>query len=349
MPPGEQREESMTGTKWIHNTVLGVVAASTVVSGAVSAQAQAPTVTLGLPGIPPVFVNVQPFVAQQEKLFERYGVNVTLRPFDTGAAAARAVVAGDLDLSITPTGLVATMISNANVDLVAIYGYEKPTWRLASTDPNAKCEGLKGQPVAVDTPGGARSIALNQMLRACKLSAADTEQVGMSSNGAAALIAGQIKHAVLHLDEVPIVERESGKKLNLVVTLADVNPIDHYTLLTTTRARVEQKRDALVRTVAALIEAGAFMANPANSDRVAKAAEPTGRKAEDAKRALEGYIKMEFWPRSSAGLTQKNIEGVIETQKRVGSIKPESTPVSYGRMVNTSIYEEAVKLVASKK
>ncbi len=325
---------------------FGVAAALLSPSGAALAQSN---VTFGLPGIPPVFVNVQPFVAQQEKLFEKYGVSVTLRPFDTGAAAARAVVAGDLDLSITPTALVATMISNANVDLVAIYGYEKPTWRLASMDPNTKCEDLKGQPVAIDTPGGARSIALNQMLRACKLSATDTEQVGMSSNGAAALIAGQIKHAVLHLDEVPIVERESGKKINLVLTLADVSPVNHYTALITTRQRAEQKREALARVIAALIEAAEFMADPANADRVAKAAEPTGRKPEDAKVALAGYVGMEFWPRNSAGLTQKNIDGVIEVQKRVGSIKPEFTPVTYQRMVNMALYEDALKLIASKK
>jgi NitT/TauT family transport system substrate-binding protein len=331
--------------------LLASIAGAVAFFGLASAAAaqDRPTVSLGLPGIPPVFVSVQPLVAQQEKLFEKYGVNVTLRPFDTGAAAARAVVAGDLDLSITPTALLPTMISNANVDLIAIYGYEKPTWRIASTDPNAKCEDLKGQPVAVDTPGGARSIALNQMLRACKLSADDTQQVGMSSNGAAALIAGQIKHAVLHLDEVPVVEREAGKKITLVVVLADVSPINHYTALLATRKNVEAKRAALVGVIAGLIEAAEFMADPANADRIAKAAEPTGRKPEDAKRALDGYVKMGFWPRNSHGLPQKNIDAVVEVQKRVGSIKPDSAPVTYERLVNTSLYDEAARLVAAKK
>ena len=56
---------------------------------------------------------------------------------------------------------------------------------------------------------------------------------------------------------------------------------------------------------------------------------------------------MEFWPRGNAGLTQKNIDAVIATQKRVGNIKGE--PVAYGRLTNLSLYEEAVKLVAAKK
>ena len=34
------------------------------------------TVTIGTPGIPPVFIAVQVFVAQEQKLFEKYGVKV---------------------------------------------------------------------------------------------------------------------------------------------------------------------------------------------------------------------------------------------------------------------------------
>jgi ABC-type nitrate/sulfonate/bicarbonate transport system substrate-binding protein len=336
--------------KHMGRTIMAALAGAAL-AGAVgpAAAQQRPSISLALPGIPPVFIGVQPLVAQQEKLFDKYDVNVTLRPFDTGAAAARAVVAGDLDVSISPTALIINMISNANVDLVTIFGYEKPTWRIASMDPNTKCEDLKGQPVAVDTPGGARSIALNQMLRACNLTANDTQQVGMSSNGSAALIAGQIKHAVQHLDEVPVVERESGKPVKIVVTLADVTPVNHYTTLTTTRAKVESKREALARMLAALMEATAFMSDPANADRVAKAAEPTGRKPEDAKRAVAEYVKMDFWTKDGHGLTPKNIEAVTAVQKRVGGITEGKEPVRYERFVNLSIYEEAVKLVRSKK
>jgi NitT/TauT family transport system substrate-binding protein len=328
-------------------TLFGAFAASALLAG--TALAQRPNISIGLPGIPPVFLSVHPLVAQQEKLFEKYGINVTLRPFDTGAAAARAVTTGDLDISISPTALIANMISNANVDLVSIFGYEKPTWRIVSSDPNTKCEDLKGQPVAVDTPGGVRSIALNQMLRACNLKAEDTQQVGMSSNGAAALVAGQIKNAVLHLDEVPGVERELRKPVKLVVTLADVNPVSHYTTLTTTRQKIEKQRDAYVAVLAALIETSAFIANPANAEKVARAAEPTGRKLEDAKRAVVEYVKMDFWPKSSHGLSQKNIEAIVDVQKRVGGIRPESTPVTYERFANTSLYDDAVKLVRAKK
>ena len=124
---------------------------------------QRPTLTLGLPGIPPVFVTVQAYVAQQEKFFEKYGVNVVLRPFDSGAAAARALASGNIELSLSPSPLIVNMVSNnPDVDLVAIYGHERPDWLIGSMDPaKSKCEQMKGLPVGVDSFGGARSIALD--------------------------------------------------------------------------------------------------------------------------------------------------------------------------------------------
>ncbi len=255
-----------------------------------------------MPGVPPVFVNVQPLVASQEKLFEKHGVNVNLRPFDTGAAAARAVVAGDIDLSITPTGLLVNMMSNADVDLVTIYGYEKPTWRLVSTDPAAKCADLKGQP-SRSTPQAER--VRSRLARCCDPAGSRSRMCrksGMSSNGPAALIAGQIKNAVLHLDEGPTVERVSGKKLNIVVTINEVAPVSHYTALATTRQKVAKQRAAYVGLIAGLIEATDFMSNPANADRVAQAAGPTGRdprtpsvRSKDTSRWVSGP-RTSAWP-----------------------------------------------------
>lgn len=306
---------------------------------------QRPRVSIGLPGIPPVFVTVQAYVAQQEKFFEKHGVDVTLRPFDSGAAAARAVVAGDVELSLSPSPLVANMISNANVDLVAIYGNERPTWRIASMDPSKnRCEHVKGQPVGVDSIGGARSVALTQMLSQCGLRAEDTQQVALSSNVGAAMAGGQIQLGVLHVDDVPVIERTSGKKLTTVVDINDVHKVNHYMALTTTRKRVAEQRDTFVRVIAALKEAERFISDPKNLDRVAKAAAPTGRSVEDARWAIPVYVKLGFWP-SGSGLNRENIEAIIEHQQRVGGIRPNVKAVTFDRFVDTTLYDEAAKMV----
>src|SRR5260370_398725 len=119
-------------------------------------------------GIPPIFAAVQLYVAEREGFFKKHGVDVEVRPFDTGTAAARAVLAGDIDISLSPTNLVINQISNAGANVVAIYGFPAPDWILASIDPGkTSCKDVAGQPVGVDAVGGARSIALRIMLIAC--------------------------------------------------------------------------------------------------------------------------------------------------------------------------------------
>ncbi len=323
---------------------VAALALAAILGGTASAQDQRPTITIGMPGIPPVFVSVQAYVAQQQKLFEKYGVNVVLRPFDSGAAAARAVASGNIDLSMSPSALIATMISNnPSVDLVVIYGYEKPDWLLGTLDPSIKrCEDVKGKPVGVDSLGGARSIALNIMLRKCNLKADDTQQVPLSANIGAAMISGQLAIGVLHIDDVPIIEREANKKVGILIDINDVAKVNHYLSLVASQKATTEKRDALVRVLAALIEAERFMRDPKNIDVVAKAAAPTGRSDADAKWSIREYVKMEFWPHNH-GLDQKKLEEVIAIQKRVGNIKGDA--VTYGRLVDLKLYDEALKLV----
>ena len=271
-----------------------------------------------------------------------------MRPFDSGANAARATVAGDVDFAISPTPLVINMISNANAELVGIYGYEHPDWLLGSMDPNKKCEDIKGQPVGVDSEGGARSIALNQLIRSCGLTAKDTQQVALSSNVGTAMASGQLNWGVLHVDDVPIMERQTGKKVALILDINKVAPINHYMTLVTTREKAEKKKEALTRALAAMIEASAFIYDPKNADAVAKAAEPTGRDAGEAKASTQMYTAMNFWPKQDMGLPQKNIDEIIETQKKVGGIRPNATAVTYERFANPAIYNDALKMAGKK-
>jgi NitT/TauT family transport system substrate-binding protein len=335
------REEFMNRTAKVLFSALAVAALA--VPAFPSAAQQAPTLTIGLPGIPPVFVNTQAFVAEQQGFFKKHGLNVTLRPFDSGAAAARAVASGNIELSMSPSPLIGTMISNnPNVDLVAIYGWEKPDWLIGSLDPAiSKCDDVKGKPVGVDSLGGARSIALNIMLRQCKLAASDTQQVPLSANVGTAMISGQIPLGVLHIDDVPIIERESKKKVATIVDINDVAKINHYLALVTTRKLLKEQPETLAKVVAAFIEAERFIRDPKNIDTVAKAAAPTSRAPADAKWAIDQYVKMEFWPHDH-GLKKPNVEAIIATQKRVGNIKGE--PVSYERYVDLSVYDAAIKL-----
>jgi len=320
-----------------------VVAASGWFPGPGAAQQK---LVFAIPGIPPIFGGTIALVAAQEGFFKKYGVEVQVRPFETGAAASRAVASGEVTAALSPTPLVISQISNAGVKLVGIYGMEHPDWLIGSTDSGATCASLKGAAVGVDSVGGARSIALKTMLiGGCKMNIEDVQQVALSSNTAAAMVAGQLKFGVLHVDDIPFIETEGKKPVKVIVKMKDSRPVDHYMMVVANKDKLAQNRDAYVRMVAGLIDAQRFMRNPANAAKVAQAAKPTGRSVDLIEKALTSYLGMEFWPNGTDGLPRKNIEVLGQVMKKVGNIKGDKTPAPYDRIVDQSIWRDANALV----
>jgi NitT/TauT family transport system substrate-binding protein len=314
--------------------------------------------SIGLPGVPPVFISAMVYTAKEGGFYEKYGLDVTVKPFNSGVGAAKAVLSGSVDASMSPTAPVARMISNGNVPLIAVQGFEKPDWFLGSMDPSkSKCEDLKGQAVGVDSPHGARWTQLQNMSRSCGLFPdKDIPTVNLSSNVGAAMVAGQLTFGVLHLDDIPVIERESGKKLTIVLEIEKTAPGTHYLSLVTNSKKLAANRDKLVRVVAAHIEAIKFMYDPANFKTVGGYAKPTGRKLEDATAAVKVFTDFGYWPNGHSGLDQKRFEKTVKIQAIVGKktkgksgIKPGKTPVSYEQFADLSIWNDAMALVKKSK
>ncbi|MGE5203839.1 MAG: ABC transporter substrate-binding protein [Acidobacteriota bacterium] len=313
----------------------------------VGARAEDAKIVLGVPGIPPIFASVLPHVAAEQGFFKKYGVEVEVRNFETGVAAARAVAAGQIDLSVSPTPVIVNMVSNAKVNLVSVYGLANPDWLIGSTDASKKtCADLKGQPIGVDAIGGARSTALKQMLVACKMTPEDMNQVALGSNTAPAMIAGQLVFGVLHIDDVPVIEGQLHRPVTTILTLKEVDPVSHYLVVVARSDKAKEKRDANLKTLAGLIAAGAYMRDPKNLDTVAKIAAVTGHTFEENKASVVKYNELELWPNGNDGLQRDRIEAVIETQVKIGGIKPGIAPVAYADFVDASLWSDAMKLVA---
>src|SRR5215831_17902663 len=184
-------------------TIAGLAALGAALAP-ISASAQGKKMVIAAPGIPPIYASVILYVAEKEGLFKKHGVDVEVRPFETGTAAARAVLTGDIEISLSPTTLIINQISNANAPVVAIFGFPNPDWVLASIDPaKTKCQDLLGEAVGVDAVGAARSIALRTMLvGGCPdVKIEQLQQVALSSNTAPAMLAGRLNFGVLHLDD----------------------------------------------------------------------------------------------------------------------------------------------------
>jgi ABC-type nitrate/sulfonate/bicarbonate transport system substrate-binding protein len=331
----------------IHKTAYCALALALALSfSARPAEAQGKKLVFATPGIPTIFAAVVVLVADGQGFFKKYGANVEVRPFDTGAAATRAVVAGDIDFALSPAVLVANQISNANVDLVSLWGMENPDFVLGTTDAKkASCKDVVGQPVGVDAVGGQRSIMLNAMLRSCGVKIEDVQQISLSSNTGAAMIAGQLTFGVLHIDDLSVIENQ-GKHVTIITTIKKANPMAYNLLGTSLRARVAQDRDGFVRLVAGLIGAARYIKDPRNNDRVAALTGPTGRTKAEAKKAIVDYVANDEWPTDDDGLDKPKLEALIAGQVKTGGILPGRTPVTYDRLVDRSVWRDAAALVA---
>src|SRR5262247_3930881 len=268
------------------------------------AAAQSKKMVIAAPGIPPIFASVILYVAEKEGFFKKYGVNAEVRPFDTGTAASRAVIAGDIEMSLSPSALLINQISNSDANTVAVYGLTNTDFLLASTDPaKTSCKDVVGQPIGVDAVGGARSIALRTMLAGgCPdMKIEDVQQVALSSNTAPAMIAGRLSFGVLHLDDVAVLEAQ-GKKVNTLLAMKQTNPTSHYLLVVAREDKLKQNRDAYVRVLAGLIEAARFMRDPKNADKLAEDAAPTGHNKDISKLALKQFLDIGFWAATDDGM-----------------------------------------------
>jgi NitT/TauT family transport system substrate-binding protein len=313
--------------------------------GTAPASAAGKKIVIATPGIPPIYSVMIAYVAEKQGFFKKHGADVEIRPFDNGTAAARAVVAGDADMSWSPTPPVINQISNAGVPLVAIYGMPNPDWVIGTTETGKTCKDIKGQEVGVDSVGGARSVALRSMLTGCPgVTLEDTKQIALGSGSGPAMIAGRLHYAVLHLDDLAAIEAQ-GKKLNILLAMKNTNPTSHYLMLVVRKDNLAKNRDAIVRTVAALIESAHFMQDPKNADTVAETATITGNNKAVTKAALKAFLDIDFWAQKDDGLPRNKLEATAKLMKKIGAIKADKEPVTFENLVDGSVWKDANALV----
>jgi NitT/TauT family transport system substrate-binding protein len=325
-------------------TTLAVAGCSSSGSGSSSGGGDN-SLVLGSPGIPTVISGVMPYIAQKQGFYKKYGVNVTIKNFSTGTDSTRAVATGQIDVAITPPAQLVQLDAQGS-QLVALQGQEFPDWTIVSTDPSVNsCTSLKGQSVGVDAVGGIRYIALLQMLKTCGLSITDVHPLAFPGNAnPQALVAGQLKVSVLHLNEVVDVTSQ-GKKLTTAVTMATAVPDTMYEMYSVTKTNLAKKRDLYVKLIAAQIATINWMADPKNADAVAQYATVTGDKKADLLNAMAQYRTLNFWTTTDAALPQKNIDNTIHGQVAAGNVKAAQAP-TYNNIVDLSVYADAAKLVA---
>ncbi|MFZ0100779.1 MAG: ABC transporter substrate-binding protein, partial [Pseudolabrys sp.] len=68
--------------------MAGGLLLAALLGAGVPAAAQGKKVVVAIPGIPPIYSVTIAFVAEKQGFFKKHGVDVEIRPFDNGTAAA---------------------------------------------------------------------------------------------------------------------------------------------------------------------------------------------------------------------------------------------------------------------
>jgi NitT/TauT family transport system substrate-binding protein len=328
---------------WGRRTALLLGLTAMVASAAARAEDK---LALAAPGQPPVFSALIMIVAEKGGFFKKYGVDGTVRQFGSGVAAAQAVATGEMQGSLSPSGSIINLVSNAGVPLVGIWGMMHPDWVLGSTDPKlAKCSDMKGQTIAIDAIGGARALALADLLKPCGLTVADMKTVAVEANTAPAMVAGQVKLGVLHIDDVATIKNQTHKPVTIIDSSAHVTPVTHYNFFVVRKDKLAQNRNAYVHALAGVLDAVRFMYDPKNLDKFVEIAGVTGRPKEEIREALPEFLKIDFWTKQGDGMTRANVEAQIKAQVESHAIRDGKTPVSYDQLVDASLYKDAIKLL----
>jgi NitT/TauT family transport system substrate-binding protein len=305
-------------------------------------------ITLGQPGLPPVFLGVRAYTADKQGFYSKYCANVTIRQFTTGTDALRAVQAGQIDAAWAPTPTAMAAIARTQ-DLVAIEGMDVVDWEVGSIDGSVKtCADLKGQTIGVDTVGGARYLALDGMLSKCKLSLADVKTVNFPGAAAMqAMIAGSLKVSVLHIDEEAQINKLRNQDVTILAKLTEVDPFQHYDMLVVQKASIKNHYYDYLKMLAADIATTRYMYDPKNLDTVAQIGTVAGVSPEIAKFAVQKYIAMKWWPKDNPGLGQSRITRTIGLNVKLGNLP--NGAVTWKSLVDTRMWKAAYKLVTGKK
>ncbi|WP_249714303.1 ABC transporter substrate-binding protein [Rhizomonospora bruguierae] len=286
------------------------------------------------------------YVAEEQGYFSDLGVDVKLRQFATSNDVGRAVTSGEIPAGFVGTPLALSMRSSGS-PIAGVLGFEASSYLVGSADAAvATCEDLKGKTIAIDAAGAPKAIALSAMLTSCGLKDSDVSAVGVGGTQSPdVMIAKQVDTAVLHPDELAMVQEKRETKI--VTRITDADPLMHFFMMIANEKVIADAdgKNGLAAAVAALRKAIVFISDPANSDKVADvAAKMSGRTPTVAKSALADYLKIGYWPTDGAGLSRDRIEHVLQQQVEAGNIKADKQP-KYDEVVDPSIFEAATALL----
>jgi ABC-type nitrate/sulfonate/bicarbonate transport system substrate-binding protein len=284
------------------------------------------------------FVNAVPagfWIGRDRGFFKKYGIEVKIIQFTGNTIGTQALLGGSIPfLMAGPHSSLAARAGGADLVEIATLSPAMPYLMIAGKEIKSP-EGLKGKIVGVAGVGltgsyiaaliGLRNLGLDPKRDKITLIATGTETERL-----AALSRGRIDATVIDQAYKPVIEREGYS------ILADLGargvPWEHDVLLTTGQV-LKGNSDLAERLLKGLLEANAFILNPANKEIVKKIlVKELGEKMGDGSVAYDQLVSL--WIKARPYANRKGLQSIIEEIK---VINPAVANVKIDEFVNDAI------------
>jgi len=295
-------------------------AAAATATAAPKATCTAKKVTIAVPVTPPNVVHLTPYVADSFGYFKDENLTVELVRFDGGVGSLRASASGAIDLAGTSSEPVLDAIANG-ADVKIIYTYAPLVDVSFAVGPGIKTMAdLKGKKMGVQEAGGFADVMTRIVLKKAGIDPKDVTFVTTTTAGRVqALATGQTDTAVLHIDQIKTVQKQTPTIAVLANMWEVLTDYQYAVYIVPTQVLKDDPAtpECIVR---ALMRANRAMYDPANRAKIVQlGVDQTKEAADVVGDTFDLLVKAKAWPQNE-GLLKANIDGTIASEKGFGKI-----------------------------
>jgi len=313
---------------------LVALGAAVAIPGTASAQSN--KLVVGLPTTPPNVVHMPVIVARELGLYKKYGIDVETVQLEDGVKVFRAMLAGNIDVGMSPGAVTIIGRSNGAKVRVIVANSNKFEASMIVRDNVKDMADLKGKRIGIQQPGGFADLLSRSVLRAAKIDPKDVNFVTIASEDVPALVADQVDTAILHVEQ-EMLAKSKVPTLHAIARMWDVQPKTLYTPAVVTEKSIAEKRAALQAFVTANIEAVRVMYSD-KAKVMPILVKFTGYPEQIISDTYDFMVKNCIWD-ANTGLGPERYTFTADLMTKVGNIKEGQTPK----------YEDVVDLQFGKK
>jgi NitT/TauT family transport system substrate-binding protein len=308
-------------------------------------QADAQKIKMGSSLSPPSLDSISPYVAIEKGFFKKYGLDVEVVEFRGDAVHVKALLSGDIDLSINMGATEGIVIASkkAPIKLWVVANPITPYHFIARKEAGTTLQALVGKSVAVS---GIGAISYHIPRIVLERSGIDPEKlkyvvVGSPADRFKAMVAGKVDATIVTNTEAAKLDK--FPEIIALVNVAKVVPEIPYEFGMAKEDYLQKNADTVQKLTKAIIEANRWIAaNKAGTVEVARKILPE-EPAEGLSKAYD-MADPRLWG-VNGDLTEASYNFTVEFLKKVGYLE---TPVPYKQFFDRRFVDQALKELGRK-